>query len=510
MAATGGLLSKVVSIPIGLYVASVLGPSGFGTLALVLTIVQYMSYANLGFLSNLVREVPMAYGRDDIVSVERVYGVVAFNFFISTLIVLGVFWVIFSLSDGLTGLTVNHAVLLTLIVLCGNVESFLYSAMKGEGRFELYGRYELLRPFFVPIANAVLVWAFGLTGMIASHVVIHFLGLTFLIYFLRLPRIRFRADLAETRRLMSTGMKIYFNKILDGLLVSTAVLLGLIFLKPAEVGLLVFAVNSISAGRVPFATLFSVTVDRKIMLIAGAIEDRAERAASFEGFRRFFGTPFAVYFLWISFFIGTITLFFGYAVQVFLLDFRRASVFLAVLYVGVTVYSARSFALSFINGIGKMERSSRALLVGIATNIVLCLFALGLELGAFGLAMALSVSMVIVSIQMLSFALTELFGSVATSRAELVRIGGLAVGLGLVVAALIHAPLLAASAVGGSTDLAVWVVRVSDLGLRLIIFLVICYVGFALAFRDVGLHAEVRALLQFLIHRFKEWKWSSK
>ena len=65
------MFGKFVSIPAGIYIASQLGPSGFGLVAIVNLLLQYIGYLNLGMLGNLTREVPIAYGKKDIKEVER-------------------------------------------------------------------------------------------------------------------------------------------------------------------------------------------------------------------------------------------------------------------------------------------------------------------------------------------------------------------------------------------------------------------------------------------------------
>ncbi len=506
MATSGHLLAKVVSVPLGLYVASVLGPSGYGVLAMVVTVAQYMGYANLGMLTNLTREVPMAYGRGDKVAATRIYGVVAFNYALATLVSLGVFWVFFAIGNVPSGLTLVHAVLLTVIVVTANSESYFYSVLKGEGRFVLYGRYEFVRPVVTPVSNAVMVWAFGLSGMIASIAVQHMIGFGFLVRFMELPPLRLRIDLAETRRLMSTGLKMYFNKILDGLFTSTAIVLGLRYLSPAEVGILSFSLGALAAGKVPFATIIGVTIDRQIMLIAGRAENRSAEVIDPAQFRRFFETPFAVYLLWLTLVVGCFALFYGYAVQVFLTEFRAAVWLLPVLFLGLTFYNARTFALSYIDGTRQMGRRSRAMLIGILANACGCLVVLALGWKGLGLAVALSFSMVVVSLQLLIPVLREVGAVRSGGRFVVPRLVLLLLFLAVVVAGLIHISPTPASAPNGAPGVWRWGASAADLGARMVLFATISYAGFALMFRGVGLHEEVSKLVRHGMSRIRGWR----
>jgi O-antigen/teichoic acid export membrane protein len=53
LAVVGNLGGKFLSVPVGVYTASVLGPQGYSVLTAVTVFTQYLGYLNLGMLSNL-------------------------------------------------------------------------------------------------------------------------------------------------------------------------------------------------------------------------------------------------------------------------------------------------------------------------------------------------------------------------------------------------------------------------------------------------------------------------
>ena len=53
------VLGKFISIPTNIFIAKILGPESYGVLAIIDTIMIYMSYTNLGMLMNLERQVPI-------------------------------------------------------------------------------------------------------------------------------------------------------------------------------------------------------------------------------------------------------------------------------------------------------------------------------------------------------------------------------------------------------------------------------------------------------------------
>ena len=80
------IIGKSISMPVGIVVASILGPGDYGTLAIINLVLQYLGYLNLGFLTNLSREIPIAYGKNDKKEVEIIYSTVLTNFTITNLI----------------------------------------------------------------------------------------------------------------------------------------------------------------------------------------------------------------------------------------------------------------------------------------------------------------------------------------------------------------------------------------------------------------------------------------
>lgn len=405
LSATGGILGKVLAVPVNIIVASILGTAGYGILAVINVIIQYLGYLNLGMLSNITREVPLAHGRGDNQEVQTIYGTISSNYALTTCIGLIVLWIGFNLGFDFEGqiLTI-HLSIVSCVVIVANTHSFFYSMVKGEGQFITYGQYELVSRLFTPVGTLTLVWFFGLNGMLLSLMWTHVLGLGFLLWQLDYPSFRPAFNWSKTKELMSTGLLMYLNKIIDGVFASIAIIIAGKYLNVDQVGILGFALGFASAKKLPFARVLWVTTGRKMALEGGkhGLEDKSI-------FVRFFETPYFIYLMVLSALLGLLILFYSEAVRYFLPDFRDSIAILVPLFFALTFYNARLFAYSYINVTRQMNSRTLILGVGLTTNALLGWAAIQLGYGVMGLAMSVALSMMVVSVHTIFFTFGQLY-----------------------------------------------------------------------------------------------------
>ena len=495
LALVGNLGGKLISLPVGIYVAARLGTEGYGILSIILVVVQYLSYVNLGMLANLMREVPMAYGRGDHAEVRRIYSTVLTNYGIATLLGLVLFWALFAAGMDLGGvMTSEHALAITVIVVAGNADSYFYTLMKGEGKFVLFGQYELVRPVLLPLANLVLVYLFGLMGMLASHVASHLIGLAFILWRIPLPPVTLRFDLQKTVLLFRTGFFMYVNKIIDGVFTSVGVIMAGRLLNLAEVGVLGFALGVANAGKVPFATIFTVAAHRQMAVEAGRLEVFDGKALV-----RFFGAPYRIYLLLIGTVLGGVVLAYSVAVPVFLPEYAGSIPLIRILFFASIFYSARIFLNSYIDISGQMTRRTWILGVGIVVNVALCALAASLGYGLMGIGVAVGLSMILISVQTVQLVFGQVYRERNVSHVFLLQILILAVVLTGVLYLLGSGP-------GGAVptrpaDPSGWLALAWRLGWRGAAYGVFSYFAFVVVFRAHNLHLESLKVGRYALSR---------
>ena len=407
LAFTGNLIGKFVSLPVGIYTASALNPAGYGLLAIVLLIIQYMSILNLGVLSNITREVPIAYGKNNLDEVKTIYNTVFTNYLITTLIGIIVLWILH--LGGLiydSQLSTIHFLLISFIVLTANAESFFHTYIKGEGKFIIFGQYELVSKISIPLATLALVYFFGFTGMLISLIFNHILGLGFILSKIELPKLQFGLNLSKTKELFSTGIWMYFNKVIDGFFISIVFIMASKFMTISDVGILSFALGFAAISKIPFATILTVTIDRKI-----AHEGGKFGINKYENYAKFFGSTYVIYLLLINLVLGLFVIFYSISVNIFLQKYLLSIPIMIILFFALNFFNARYFLNSYINVTRQMSKRSVILIVGMLVNVIFGYLSIKLGLGIIGLASVVAFSMIVISVQTIFIVFRQVYGN---------------------------------------------------------------------------------------------------
>lgn len=402
---SANLIGKFISVPVGIVVASILGPSDYGILAIITLILNYLSYLNLGFLANITREVPIAYGKNDKRDVEKIYVTVFTNYTITTIIGLLILWCMYALGFDYDGeIVLKYVVLITLIKLASSANSYFHTYVKGEGKFIIFGQYELLYRIMVPIMNLVMVYFFQLAGMLISMALSHVIGAVFT--WIRLGRIyiRFKINYAKTVELMRTGILMYMNKIIDGVFISIGLIMASTFLQKIDVGLLSFAMGIASQKKIPFATIFTMTIRRQM-----GIEGGKHGIKNYGYFAKYFGSNLIIYAILMSSLVGVFVLFYTITVKIFLNRFLSTIPIFIILYFALNFYNIRNFVYAYLNVTRQMNKQSLILAVGVFINILLCYLGVKLGYGVIGIAVGVAVSFIVVSINAIYVTFNQIF-----------------------------------------------------------------------------------------------------
>ena len=402
---SGNLMGKIISLPVGIVIASILGPGDYGILAIITLILQYLTYLNLGLLGNIPREVPIAYGKEDLGEVKTIYSTVFTNYIITTIISLFILWFIYALGFDYDGeILIKYMVFITLIKLAANADSYLYTYVKGEGKFIIIGKYEWIKKTILPVINLVMVWYFQLTGLLISLLLLHLIGLVFFWVRLKRPLIKFKFNYSKTVELLRTGIPMFFNKIMDGVFVSIGLIMAGTFLQKVDVGLLSFAMVIASSKRIPFSTIFTMSISREM-----GIQWGKQGIHNYGHFAKYFGSKLIIYAILMSSILGTMVLFYTVAVKIFLHEFLSSIPIFIILYFALNFYNIRSFSLIYLNVTRQIYKRTLILVLGLLSNIILCYLAVKLGYGVIGIAFAVAVSFIIVSINAIYVTFNQIF-----------------------------------------------------------------------------------------------------
>ena len=396
------ILSKVFTIPIGIIIASILGPINYGILAIINLIFQYLAYSNLGVLMNITREVPIAYGKNDLKEVKLLYDITFTNYCIYNVFSVVLICIICTLGFLDDLLTFQIFILITLIFLSKNLVSFYHTYLKGEGLFFQLAQNEIILKVGLPIISLILVWLFNIEGMLISMIVINLVSFLFIFKKLNKPNLSFNFNLKKTKELLSTSVFMHFNKIIDGIFISMGILFTSTFLSLEDVGVLSFAMFIATVDKVPFANSITMIIGREMSVSAGK-----EGENNYYAFNKFFGKKLSVFMLLTSTVLGMLVIFYSVLVNTFLIEFSESTPIFIILFFSINFYNIRSFMYSYFNATLQMAKRSLILITGILINLVLCSFSIYFEFGIIGIAFSISLSFIIISFQVITVTLDQ-------------------------------------------------------------------------------------------------------
>ena len=396
------ILSKVFTVPIGILIASILGPINYGILAIINLILQYLAYSNLGILMNITREVPIAYGNNDLKEVKLLYDITFTNYCIYSVFSFFLIWALYYLKIFDDSITFSIFVLLSFLFLSKNLISFFHTYLKGEGKFVNLAQNEIILKIGLPILSLFLVWLFDIEGMLISMIVINLISFLFVFKKLNKPNFSFIFNLKKTKKLLSTSVFMHFNKIIDGIFISLGILFTSTFLSLEEVGILSFAMVIATVDKVPFANVIAMIISRKMSVLAGK-----EGENNYYAFNKFFGKNLSVYMLLTSTVLGMLVIFYSVLVNTFLIEFSESTPIFIILFFSINFYNIRSFMYSYFNATLQMAKRSLILTVGLIFNLVLCSLSIYFEFGIIGIAFSISFSFIIISLQVITITLDQ-------------------------------------------------------------------------------------------------------
>jgi O-antigen/teichoic acid export membrane protein len=253
--------------------------------------------------------------------------------------------------------------------------------------------------------------------MLLSLIFTHILGLGFILYKIKLPRLIFRLNPRKTKELFSTGILMYFNKIIDGFFISIVILLASKFMTSSDVGILSFALGFAAISKIPFATILTVNIDRRMAYEGGKFSE-----TQYENYSKFFGSIYVIYLLLLSMFLGIFVIFYMITLNIFLQKYILAMPILIILFFALNFYNARYFMNSYINVTRQMNKRSVVLIVGILINIVFGYISIKLGFGIIGLASVTAFSMIVISVQTIFIVFRQVFGNTLKVYSFLLKI----------------------------------------------------------------------------------------
>ncbi|KKM73615.1 hypothetical protein LCGC14_1408720, partial [marine sediment metagenome] len=402
---TAALLGRILSIPCGIVTAKYLGPSLFGILSVLNIIRQYIGYTHFGLLQSLPRDVPIAYGRGDKKEAELRKNTIFTGFFaISTIGILGL-WVLFLFGFTFNStLNLSRLILISLIFIAGRIHSFLVAYVKGEGKFIVIGRLDMIYKIIFPVLTIPAAILFKLTGVLFTTFLAEAIAVGYAVMSLTNLKFHLYFEIKKTFILLKTGFLIFINKISDNLLLSIGVILLTSMTSAKFVGLYTMALGIVMAKKVPFAQAVGMTVYRKIMIESGKYGTENKYH-----FRKYAEKYSALFLLFNCLYLGCMILFYMIIIRIFLEEYRESLPLMLILFFGYVIYISRVFPSYYLNVTNQLHKRLFAIFTGACLNAILSYISILKGYGITGVSVACSLSFIIVSVTIISISFKQIY-----------------------------------------------------------------------------------------------------
>ena len=253
------IVSKLVTLPVGIFVAKLVGAEGYGFYGIVAVAAQFMSYGNLGIFNGLNRELPISKALNSKKEEESIYDAVYSFTLISTITTSILFIALVSFFDDMSEL--NDPQIITFIILiyiCGNIESFFYNSVKGENQLKTWSIYVSIRPVLDSLTALIFVYFLGYKGFILSIIASKILSTLILLNYYSGSTPAFNISI-KIYKLLVTGIPIMAANLSKNFLVKGPILITSAFLPIKEIGLIAFGIANLSfEEKIPAAHIFAL------------------------------------------------------------------------------------------------------------------------------------------------------------------------------------------------------------------------------------------------------------
>lgn len=377
------ILGKAVAIPASILVAKWLGPALLGAYSLIELIGKYASYANLGIVFCLNRELPMAYGKADLLEAKHVQNTIfTIHFFASGVAVLGIWALYFC---GLTFGGVLDAVivlLVSLIFVFDAINTFLDKFAKAQKRFMLIARIDMFTGIAKSCLSIPAVLLFGLKGLLLAVLLTSMTATVCYVYALAWPRFGFYLNLRMAGELIGSGLLMFLNKMADSIFWSVDLLVLGALAGNAEVGIFRMAITPFIMGSA-FSQPLNMTINRAMMFDTGKAGGRAH-----EVLNKYAGTPYIFYIMFCNLVTGVGVLLFAFLVRIFLVEYQSSLEAVLILFLGYVIYSASHLPGFNLNAAGRLITRLTIVVGALVVNGVLAGILVYLGFGVRGAAWA--------------------------------------------------------------------------------------------------------------------------
>ena len=484
------LIGRILSIPSGIITAKFLGPSLLGVLAIINLIIQYAGYTQLGLLQSLPRDIPIAYGKGDKQEVKLIANSVFTGLFFATIFSVLVLWLLFIIGVTFGGiLDVPIMLLVTVILITTQANSFLRCFVKAEGKFMIMGKLELILKFITPAITIPAVIFFRLNGALFALLLTGMVSVGYYKVSLKKIDLHFYAKVRKILVHLKTGFMVFINQIYENIFWSVDLMIIAAMMTTADVGLYSIALGVLTLAQ-PFSQGVAMKVYRKIMVDGGKYDD-----SSREHYRKYTESIYVSYLLLNSLIIGLAILAYILAIRILLTQYTDSILIMIILGFGYFVYTSRIFPGFYLNVTDQLHKRLIIFVAGIGLNALLDYLLIVAGYGKEGVAIACSFSFLFITVLILSISFKQIYGNVRSALFFLLKLCSASAVLSGILIISYKWNVIEYAFLPNIYSKILW--GLADFTIKGSIFIVFCFGSYFLFFKRYNLYRELKPIFSY-------------
>ena len=352
-----------------------------GLFAIYKLIISYASYSQLGQLQSLSRQIPIAYGVDDLKRVKKIKNILFSSYLITIFITISVVALLLQFDFILQGFFNKwNLIIILIIILVSQATTFLRSYIKAEGKFYILADFEIIVQIVRPIVGIVLIISFGLNGAIFNILILSCVTLFYYSSKLKDISLKFDFNLFETIKLVKPGFLLFINKIAGSLFWNIDIMIIGLLMTKSDIGY-----YSISLGLFISLGVFSRAIGmhmrRKILM-------KSELNMPIQKKYGFIISNNSLYLLYITMIFGSFSLIYISMIDTILTEYQPAKILIVILSFGYTIFVSKSWFSNYMDASNQLVKRLMIVLLGLVINAVLDYALISNGYGLMGVAFA--------------------------------------------------------------------------------------------------------------------------
>jgi len=261
------LIGKSLSIPIGLYISTMLGATAYGTWIFFNTLFVYFGYINLGILAYVKMKIPHLDAKGLLEHKASLYKKTFTTYSLLTAVLFLVIIIYYHLTKDEFISKYLYLILIYLIVR--NLNSYFSLIYKSEGMYIEYSYNKLYVDIFKPIASLILCYFLHLRGLIISLILVNVISVIEIYITIDGRKFILFGKLISLKEFKSS-INIFSSNKLDSFSKTLPILLFQYFGMYTGLGLFTFANNYASIKQFPFLKEGLFVVGREMNFSQGS------------------------------------------------------------------------------------------------------------------------------------------------------------------------------------------------------------------------------------------------